>query len=137
MCHNSLSEPCPHLVSRLMGISIIGFPIMTPLTSSPRILSPPPSLLLTPPNTARGPSTSVWNKCQTRSVNSHKHGSHTERQVCNGNAFLAFPLRGGQIGCAHFDWRPLWSEEDDRTFIADKCSGQKKDFIRGQLLARS
>lgn len=43
MCHNSLSEPCPHLVRWLMGISIIGFPITTLLTSLLRILP-----LLTP-----------------------------------------------------------------------------------------
>lgn len=41
MCHNSLSEPCPHLVRWLMGISIIGFPITTLLTSPP-LLTPHP-----------------------------------------------------------------------------------------------
>lgn len=51
MCHNSLSEPCPHLVRLLMGISIIGIPITTPTTSLLRISS----LLTSYPEMPPGP----------------------------------------------------------------------------------
>lgn len=71
MCHNSLSEPCPHLVRWLMGISIIGIPIATPLTSF-SCFSP---LLTSYPKIPPGPNSSVWRKCQTQSgfgVNTHK-----------------------------------------------------------------
>lgn len=79
MCHNSLSEPCPHLVRWLMGISIIGIPIATLLTSL-SCISP---LLTSYPKIPPGPNRSVWHKCQTQSgsgVNTHKHGSHSARQ---------------------------------------------------------
>lgn len=79
MCHNSLSEPCPHLVRWLMGISIIGIPIATLLTSL-SCISP---LLTSYPKIPPGPNRSVWQKCQTQSgsgVNTHIHGSHTARQ---------------------------------------------------------
>lgn len=85
MCHNSLSEPYPHLVRWLMGISIIGFPITTLLTSLLRILP----LLTSHPEIPPGPNRSVWNKCQTQfgsGVNSHKHGWHTE---CDSSFYIA------------------------------------------------
>lgn len=78
MCHNSLSEPCPHLVRWLMGISIIGIPIVTLLTSL-SCISP---LLTSYPKIPPGLNKSVWHKCQTQSgsgVNTHKYGTHMER----------------------------------------------------------
>ena len=130
MCHNSLSEPCPHLVRWLMGISIIGFPITTLLTSLRRI-----SPLLTPhPEIPPGPNRSVWNKCQTQfgsGVNTRKHGRHTE---CHSSSFhiaevpslppppplvyRCFPAVVFRLGCLlwHGD-KHLWTKEKLRAFI--------------------
>lgn len=83
MCHNSLSEPCPHLVRWLMGISIIGFPQSRPfphLFCASRLRRLP-----YPPKIPRGaPDRSVWNKCHDvkrnsdSGVNAHRHGARAE-----------------------------------------------------------